>query len=117
MKTKTLKVSDYTKFPYARYRDDGDGNGEEFRDDFIAPILAAGSNLIIDLDGVVDEYGSSFLDEAFANLLRKGVISPADIDKRIEFKSDNQQWLAELKIYIDNAKADIEGKNARHHVI
>lgn len=69
----TLKVTDFTRFPAPRYKSLGPGSGEEFREDYLTPnIERYGKDLLISLDGAMG-YGSSFLEEAFGGLVRKGV--------------------------------------------
>ena len=70
---KVIKIADFAKFPGPRYKDLGKYSGEEFRDDLLIPAISEkNSNLIVDLDGVFG-YGSSFLEEAFGGLVRKGI--------------------------------------------
>lgn len=104
MKSIYLKVSDYSKDPYGRYRTDGEGNGTEYREDFILPELKQGNKVIVDLDGIHDEYGSSFLVEAFANLIRKEGFSYETLENLLEFRSTNKSWINEIYYYLNEAK-------------
>lgn len=99
-----IKVRDYTLEPFGRYETDGEGNGEEFRKKFILPALKSGDDVLIDLDGINDGYGSSFIVEAFANLIRKENFSYAEIKTRLKFKSTNTKWIKEIESYIDATK-------------
>lgn len=54
-----------------RVRADGNSSGERFRDDFLIPALKSNDVVEILLDEA-EGYGSSFLDEAFGGLIRKG---------------------------------------------
>ena len=80
----TLRVKDYAVAPGGRYRKDGPFSGEAFRDDVLVPELlaAAGKNeqVIVELDGVAG-YGSSFLEEVFGGLVRRGVMTQKDIGR------------------------------------
>ncbi|NLR22590.1 MULTISPECIES: STAS-like domain-containing protein [Pseudoalteromonas] len=67
-----IKVSDFTEFPGPRHKKFGEFSGEEFRDSILVPALMGNETVVVDLDGVMG-YGSSFLEEAFAGLLREGV--------------------------------------------
>lgn len=71
-KTQTIKVVDFTEYPGPRYCDQGKSSGEEFYHSVLnsqfAESLKKGSNLAVDLDGTAG-YASSFLDEAFGNLI------------------------------------------------
>lgn len=106
----TLNVSDFTKEAFNRYIDDGEGSGEEFRIKHIVPNLALHDLVIINLDGIDDEYGSSFLSEAFANLIRKENFSYETLNSKLQFKSNNTDWLKEVNRFILEAKKDVEGK-------
>lgn len=77
----TIRVDrDFTRYPGPRYRKDGPFSGEEFRERLLEPALrkavAEREDLVVVLDGVAG-YGSSFLDEAFAGLLRHGFTESA----------------------------------------
>ncbi|MDC9508971.1 STAS-like domain-containing protein [Pseudoalteromonas sp. Angola-4] len=99
-----IKVRDYTLEPFGRYETDGEGNGEEFRKKYILPALRGGDDVLVDLDGINDGYGSSFIVEAFANLIRKENFSYAEIKTRLKFKSTNTKWIKEIESYIDATK-------------
>ena len=70
-----LRVMDKMKtLPGPRYRRQGPGSGEEFRDDHLAgafdKAVAEGKVLIVDMDGATRGYPTSFLEEAFGGLAR-----------------------------------------------
>ncbi|EGR2225735.1 STAS-like domain-containing protein [Vibrio parahaemolyticus] len=104
MKIDYLAVTDYTTEPYGRYFEDGHGNGEEFRTQYILPRLKNCDKLVINLDGVEDEYGSSFIVEAFANLIRKENMTYTDLKMKITFESSNDEWKAEIDRYMREAR-------------
>lgn len=69
---KTINIAeDFTPFPGGRYPEDGKGNGTDFREKFLVPILQSGEQATIILDGALG-YPSSFLEEAFGGLVRNG---------------------------------------------
>ena len=104
MKSKVcIHVCNYSKEPFGRYSTDGDGNGETFRKEYILPALKEAEVVEIYLDGVNDEYGSSFLVEAFANLIRKEGLSADDMSRRIIFKSSDTSLIKEIEYYIKEA--------------
>lgn len=80
----TLRVRDYAVAPGGRYRKDGPFSGEEFRDDILVPQLLAAADrnedVVVELDGVAG-YGSSFLEEVFGGLVRRGVMAQQDIGR------------------------------------
>lgn len=61
---------DFTNAPGGRYRWQGEFSGEEFREDVLVPALAESRQVVIDLNGALG-LPSSFLDEAFGELLRQ----------------------------------------------
>lgn len=65
-----IKVANFTKYPGGRYREDGPGSGQEFRDDYLAKHLQRGEKVIVNFDGVAGA-GSGFLEEAFGGLVRE----------------------------------------------
>jgi hypothetical protein len=73
---------DFSETPGGRYRKHGPFSGEEFREKVLRPLMlrAIQENrpLHVRIDGVKRSYQSSFLEEAFAGLIREG-IAPADV--------------------------------------
>lgn len=72
----------FSAFPAGRVAEDGPFNGALFQAEHLkAPILAAnasGTKVIVSLNGLMS-CGSSFLDEAFAGLVRDGHITRKDL--------------------------------------
>jgi hypothetical protein len=73
----------FSAYPSGRYPADGTFNGERFREEFLLPALSAardshGNKVEVNIDGV-RTFGSSFLEEAFAGLIRKGLFSKQDL--------------------------------------
>lgn len=93
-------AKDFSRYPAGRYKQDGPFSGEAFREDFLLPALEKNENIIIDLDGTRG-YGSSFLEEAFGGLVRKGV-PPDKIKKLIGFKTSDNSIKEEILDYIEN---------------
>ena len=98
-------ANDFSPIPGARYRDDGDYSGEEFREDYLIPkfedALREKKKLLIDFDGGYG-YLISFLEESFGGLARK---YGADLVLSIlMFKSDEEEALIDkVNGYIINA--------------
>ena len=93
-----IKISrDFSMTPGARYREEGEYSGQEFRDEILIPqykaAVESGQKLIIDLDGCYG-YATSFLEEAFGGLVRmlkiKGTLH------NIELRSREDETLVEL---------------------
>ncbi|PHR52029.1 DUF4325 domain-containing protein [Cycloclasticus sp.] len=108
---------DFSKDPAGRFRADGEGNnGEEFREDHLKPridSLAEDEKLIIIIDDGIEGYGSSFLVEGFAGLVKFGYITAEDLLGKIEIRYENEEFeFYENKIieYIKQAKF-----NSKHY--
>jgi len=78
-------AADFSEFPAGRIPDDGPNSGERFREELLVPLLnGTDEHIEINLDDTLG-YGSSFLDEAFAGLLRINGFSLNQLKKRIRF--------------------------------
>lgn len=101
---RTISVArDFTPYPGGRYRKHGKGSGEEFREDFLAPILKGGQSAMIDLDGA-SGYPPSFLEEAFGGLVRKG-FSASDLRRHLRFSASPafETYVHMIWDYVDKA--------------
>ena len=103
---KLVIAEEYTRTPGARYIDDGEFSGEDFRNNYLEPkykdCLKKKEKLIIDFDGGYG-YGTSFLEESFGGLVRKG-FDKEEIIKNIDFISEEEPELIEkVKKYIKEA--------------
>lgn len=98
----------YTKFPGGRYPQDGKGNGTDFRERFLVPVLKAHGKALIVLDGAVG-YPSSFLDEAFGGLVRSRGFSADQVLSAFEFKAEKpgfSRFVSLIKEYVRAAKPE-----------
>lgn len=95
---------DFAKSTGGRVPMEGPNSGQEFRDNLLIPALREHpGKIFIDLDGT-DGYGSSFLEESFGGLIRKG-FDAEDILQRIKFKSDeDDSYVVEIIQYINEAQ-------------
>lgn len=112
---KTLNIgADFSRDPAGRYLSDGEGNGEEFRESYLKPAiesLAPGEKLRIILDDGVESYGSSFLSEGFAGMVKFGYITGQDLLNKIEISYTNKDfefYKNRIISYINDAKYDSE---------
>jgi hypothetical protein len=109
---KTLNIGkDFSPDPSGRYYTDGEGsNGEEFREDCLKGLvksLAPGEKLQIILDDGVEGYGSSFLVEGFAGMVKYGYITSKELLEKIEIRftdDDFQFYKGKIIGYISQAK-------------
>lgn len=100
MRMKVIRVADRYPCPGPRYKRLGPASGEDFRE-WVEKEIATSDELTIDLDGT-EGYGSSFLEECFGGLIRKGY-APSVIAK-IKFKSvEEPELLDEINEYISDA--------------
>lgn len=78
----------FSPYPSGRFPTDGTFNGQRFREEILLPALksaqtAADSKVLVDIDGV-RSFGSSFLEEAFAGLIRNGAFSREELKSLLE---------------------------------
>lgn len=82
-------VKDFHPQPYGRTPEDGPGcedtAGSVFRDKILAPALHQYEHVTVDLTGY-NRYGRSFLDEAFAGLIRESGFSYEELQKKLTYK-------------------------------
>ncbi len=104
---KTINIAnDFSRYPYGRYRKYSKTSGEVFREDFLIPALKTHEQVQIELDGT-EGYGSSFLDEAFAGLIRTENLKKEDVLNKLSFISKNDPSLIEeINKYINDTKND-----------
>lgn len=98
-------AEDFSQYPGGRYPADGDGNGTVFREKFLEPVLQAHDTALIVLDGTRG-YPSSFLEEAFGGLVRKGFDAEL-IKKSFTFVAEQpgfSRFIAIIHEHIDRAK-------------
>lgn len=99
----TIKISvDFTDAPGARYRNEGEHSGEEFREEILSKkyleCIQKGEKLVINFDGGYG-YPTSFLEEAFGGLAR--IYGAEDVLNTLEFISNDEPSLInEVKQYI-----------------
>lgn len=94
---------DYSPIPFGRYRTDGKYSAEKFRDDVLIPALKQYRNIVIQLDDVRMSYGSSFLEETFGGLIRKG-FSSREVKERIKIETRLSDYRMEIQNYIARAE-------------
>lgn len=112
MKTPILFIGDsFSDDPAGRYYTDGDGSGEEFREEVLKPLLSKLNNLEINIDKNVEGYGSSFLVEAFGGLIKHGYFQKDELIKKIKisYKNIDYKFYADkIQSYINEAKYNSE---------
>ena len=100
----TVRVADYTTLPGPRYRCQGAGSGEQFREQRLRPAFdaarAAGETLTVELDGVQYGYPTTFLEEAFGGLARQ-VGAAAALETLRPVSSAEPMLTTEIRQYIE----------------
>lgn len=98
----TIEIAkQFSRYPAGRYIKDGPYSGELFRKKFLEPNLPIHEKIIIELDGARG-YGSSFLEEAFGGLVRKG-FPKEELRKKLDVRATNKSLTAEIFDFIDRA--------------
>lgn len=101
---KTIDVAaEFSANPAGRFKADGPYSGERFRDEHLLPALRSGEEVTVLLDGTRG-YGSSFLDEAFAGLVREHGFSPEQLGRQLKLVTKRDTLAREIKLYIAEAQ-------------
>lgn len=104
--------NEFSHDPAGRIYKDGPGNGERFREEYLKEkiaLLAKNETLLIILDDDVETYGSSFLTEGFAGMVKYGYIEADDLLKKLLFKYSNPDYefyVRKIKKYVKEAHFD-----------
>lgn len=107
-KNDCIKISiakDFSLYPGARYRTDGDNSGQQFYEDILKPKFNkvwkdSKKTLLIDFDGTFG-YASSFISEIF-NSLVKDFKNKKVILKKVIIKSEDDPFLIQAVKHIIN---------------
>ncbi len=101
-----LYVRDFTRTPGPRLKEDGKYSGEEFQEDHLLPRYLEAVNKGVRLYVVLEEtmgYASSFLEEAFGGLIRRG-FKKKEVKEHLKVRSIDRPWYeSEVYSYIDEA--------------
>lgn len=101
MTGKVISIAEeFSPSPAGRYLTDGPFPGEKFREEFLMPALRDFGDVTVDLDGTAG-FGSSFLEEAFGGLVRKG-FSVEQLKTRLHIKSARRSYEARIWNYIES---------------
>lgn len=96
---------DYTDLPYGRDERDGEYNGKHFRKTVLIPKLRVCDRVVIIMGDALG-YGSSFLDEAFAGLIKYEGFSKSEILQKIDFQYHKKSVIQNIYNYMDEAEAN-----------
>jgi hypothetical protein len=98
-------AKDFSKTPRGRTTRDGPFSGEAFRKRFLEPAIDAGQPIIVDVGGI-PSLPSTFLEEAFGGLYRRGRPRPFLIKSLIRFESSDARsrpYVDLIQRYMDDA--------------
>lgn len=98
---------DFSRIPGARYPEEGDFSGQEFRQTILLPKLQEAIKkkemLTISLDGTAG-LGTSFLEESFVGLIRVDKFDIESLKNTLEFISEEDpDYITEIWSYINEA--------------
>ncbi len=103
MSKKTITIAtDFSDTPAGRYVTDGNFSGQRFRDEFLYPALLHYDEVEVNLDGALG-YGSSFLEEAFAGLIREKKIDYDELRSKLTITSSRPLYTERIWHYIKEA--------------
>lgn len=91
-----LKLAEYTKYPFYRYRSHGQHSAEEFRNDWLAPALEKNYEVVLDLNDVTG-FPASWTEEVFGGLIRSHGYTVNELRKRLNI--DVKDFLIEDEIW------------------
>ena len=98
---------DFSRIPGARYPEEGDFSGQEFRQTILLPKLQEAIKkkemITINLDGTAG-LGTSFLEESFGGLIRVDKFDIESLKNTLEFISEEDpDYITEIWSYINEA--------------
>ena len=105
-------AKDFSKTPRGRTARDGPFNGEAFRRRFLEPSIDAGEPVVIDVGGI-PSLPSSFLEEAFGGLYRRGRPKPDLIKSLVKFESTDARsrpYVDLIERYMADAAREVKGR-------
>lgn len=106
--TTTIDIGrDFSSVPAGRHEEDGEYNGERFRNELLTPALREYESVEVILDNT-EGFGSSFLEEAFGGLVRIDDFSSEFLSHHLVIaakKPSTQRYKSKIMDYISKAKA------------
>jgi hypothetical protein len=104
-----IKIAEqFSDVPAGRYLRDGEFSGERFREEYLRPSLAEAEEVIVDIDGAAG-YGSSFLEEAFGGLVRKGYFSQDELRRKMKIRATDaafRNYAVSIWRFVDEARPE-----------
>ncbi len=106
----TFYMHTFSDEPSGRFYSDGEGSGEEFREEFLRVQLSKleeNQKLKIIIDDEIEGYGSSFLVEGFAGMVKYGYMQADELLNKIDIdftETDFQFYADKITQYINEAQ-------------
>lgn len=108
---KVYSIADqFSTEPFGRFTTDGPFSGEHFRENYLLPELESledGEVLQVVIDGGVEAYGSSFLTEGFAGIVKHGHMTCDELLSKLEITytdADFEFYKNKIYKYIKESK-------------
>lgn len=102
-----VKVGDFSRTPYGRFKEDGEFNGERFRKEVLLKYFENPEvkKVVVYLDTVEEgyEYGSSFLEEVFGGLVRVHGLDRDLVEQKLDVRTKHRDYVLEIMDYISRA--------------
>ncbi|MCJ8521178.1 hypothetical protein ABID21_004301 [Pseudorhizobium tarimense] len=107
----------FSPYPSGRFPTDGTHNGETFRDSVLLPALTraktshGSEKVVVNIDGV-RTFGSSFLEEAFAGLIRKRRFTRDELEQLLVIECSKPHLMIfrdSISGYIKSAQPEFDG--------
>lgn len=105
-------ATDFSAYPAGRDQKDGPNNGTRFREEVLMPRLqraiSEGSKVTVNFDGV-RSFGSSFLEEAFGGLVRRG-LTAMEVKNHLALHLDgpgHDRYLHAIYSHIERARPQV----------
>ena len=102
MSSKVISIAqDFSPSPAGRYVSDGPFPGEKFLIELLLPAMQQYSEVTVNLDGT-SGMGSSFLEEAFGGLVRRG-FSREQLRQKLHIQTSRESYEHRIWNYIERA--------------
>jgi hypothetical protein len=98
--SKIIKIAeDFSSAPAGRFISDGPCSGENFRENYLVPLLKLNKPITVDLTGIVGA-SYSFLEEAFGGLIRINKFTVDELKKLLIICPEDDEYCKDIWNYI-----------------
>ena len=92
---------EFSRTPFGRYPADGEYNGQTFREELLMPNLREYDKVVVEFGTVL--CGSSFLEEVFGGVVRKGYYTSDKLLEKISIKHQLDSYTHEIEKFVEKA--------------